>query len=243
MSKIDNLFSTQLNKIADFSFDENVASVFPDMISRSIPGYPLMIENIGRISQRYALPNSVIYDLGCATGTGTLSMAKHVDQSGCHIVGIDNSSAMVQQCQQFLTQYHHQCPVTIECDDIMQYAYQSNTSVILMNFTLQFIAPEHRQAMLQSLYNALLPGGILILSEKITHDSALGDELLINLHHQFKSDNGYSDLEISQKRTALEKVMLTDTYATHECRLRDIGFTDIIKWFSCFNFMSLVAIK
>lgn len=121
--------------------------------------------------------------------------------------------------------------------------YQSNTSVILMNFTLQFIAPEHRQAMLQSLYNALLPGGILILSEKITHDSALGDELLINLHHQFKSDNGYSDLEISQKRTALEKVMLTDTYATHEYRLREIGFTDIIKWFSCFNFMSLVAIK
>ena len=243
MSKIDNLFSTQLNKIADFSFDENVASVFPDMISRSIPGYPLMIENIGRISQQYAQPNSVIYDLGCATGTGTLSMAKHIEQTDCQIVGLDNSEAMVQQCQQYINQYHHQCPVSIECADITQYPYRSNTSIILMNFTLQFIPPEQRQAMLQTLYDALLPGGILILSEKITHPSSTGDELLVNLHHQFKSDNGYSDLEISQKRTALEKVMLTDTYATHESRLTEIGFTDIVKWFSCFNFMSLVAIK
>lgn len=243
MSKIDSLFSTQLDKIADFSFDENVASVFPDMISRSIPGYPLMIENIGRIAQQYAQANSVIYDLGCATGTGTLSMAKHIEQSNCQIVGIDNSEAMVHQCQQYINQYHHQCPVKIEHADITQYPYQSNTSIVLMNFTLQFLAPEERQAMLQSIYDALLPGGVLILSEKIKHTSVIGDELLINLHHQFKSDNGYSDLEISQKRTALENVMLTDTYTTHESRLTGIGFSDVVQWFSCFNFMSLVAIK
>jgi tRNA (cmo5U34)-methyltransferase len=242
MPQIDKLFSTHLNKIADFSFDENVAAVFPDMISRSIPGYPLMIENIGRLAHQYCQPNSTIYDLGCATGTATLSMAKHVAVNDCQIVGLDNSPAMVKQCQQFVSQYHHPCPVKIKCADITTFMYQPS-SVILMNFTLQFLAPQHREAMLQRIYEALLPGGVLILSEKFTHEHELGNELLINLHHQFKSDNGYSDLEISQKRTALENVMLTDSMATHTSRLEAVGFANIIPWFSCFNFMSLVAVK
>ncbi|MDG1120823.1 MAG: carboxy-S-adenosyl-L-methionine synthase CmoA [Glaciecola sp.] len=242
MPQIDKLFSTHLNKIADFSFDENVAAVFPDMIARSIPGYPLMIENIGRLARQYCQADSTIYDLGCATGTATLSMAKHVAANNCQIVGIDNSPAMVKQCQQFVSQYHHPCPIKIECADITNYAYQPS-SVILMNFTLQFLAPHERQAMIQRIYDALLPGGVLILSEKFTHEDVIGNELLVDLHHQFKGDNGYSDLEISQKRTALEKVMLTDTMSTHTSRLDSAGFAHIIPWFSCFNFMSLVAVK
>lgn len=242
MPQIDKLFSTHLNKIADFSFDENVAAVFPDMIARSIPGYPLMIENIGRLARQYCQADSTIYDLGCATGTATLSMAKHVAANNCQIVGIDNSPAMVKQCQQFVSQYHHPCPIKIECADITNYAYQPS-SVILMNFTLQFLAPDERQAMIQRIYDALLPGGVLILSEKFTHEDVIGNELLVDLHHQFKGDNGYSDLEISQKRTALEKVMLTDTMSTHTSRLDSAGFAHIIPWFSCFNFMSLVAVK
>lgn len=242
MPQIDKLFSTHLNKIADFSFDENVAAVFPDMIARSIPGYPLMIENIGRLARQYCQADSTIYDLGCATGTATLSMAKHVAANNCQIVGIDNSPAMVKQCQQFVSQYHHPCPIKIECADITNYAYQPS-SVILMNFTLQFLAPHERQAMIQRIYDALLPGGVLILSEKFTHEDVIGNELLVDLHHQFKGDNGYSDLEISQKRTALEKVMLTDTMSTHASRLDSAGFAHIIPWFSCFNFMSLVAVK
>lgn len=242
MPQIDKLFSTHLNKIADFSFDENVAAVFPDMIARSIPGYPLMIENIGRLARQYCQPDSTIYDLGCATGTATLSMAKHVDVDNCQIVGLDNSPAMVKHCQQFVNQYHHPCPITIECADITHYAYQSS-SVILMNFTLQFLAPDQRQDMINRVYDALLPGGALILSEKFTHEDMIGNELLVDLHHQFKGDNGYSDLEISQKRTALEKVMLTDTMSAHTSRLDSAGFAHIIPWFSCFNFMSLVAVK
>ena len=105
MSKIDSLFSTRLSNIADFSFDANVAEVFPDMIARSIPGYPLMIENIGRIAQRYAQPHTSIYDLGCATGTATLSMAKHIDAHATQIVGLDNSQPMVDKCQQYINQY------------------------------------------------------------------------------------------------------------------------------------------
>jgi tRNA (cmo5U34)-methyltransferase len=89
----------------------------------------------------------------------------------------------------------------------------------------------------------LNPGGILLLSEKIRHPTIAGNELLIDLHHQFKRDNGYSELEVSQKRAALEKVMLTDTFSDHETRLKSAGFDDVVMWFKCYNFTSMVAIK
>ena len=96
--------------------------------------------------------------------------------------------------------------------------------MVVMNFTLQFIPPDDREALLKRIYDGLNPGGMLVLSEKIRHPTLNGNELLIDLHHQFKRDNGYSELEVSQKRAALEKVMLTDTFSEHESRLK----TDLV---------------
>lgn len=241
MRKNDNLFSRPITNISDFSFDQNVAQVFPDMINRSIPGYPLMIDNIGYLAEQYAQDNSVIYDLGCATGIATLSIAKQLTKN-CPIIGIDNSSSMVEKCTQHLGQYNHGAEVTICLDDITL-TELAPASVIVMNFTLQFLAPEQRKDMLARIYQALVPGGILILSEKFKEENNFPNDVLIDLHHQFKKNNGYSDLEISQKRTALENVMKTDSMETHNQRLTTTGFSHITTWFSCFNFMSLIAHK
>jgi len=241
MRNNDNLFSQPITDISDFSFDQNVAQVFPDMINRSIPGYPLMIDNIGYLSEQYAQDNSAIYDLGCATGIATLSIAKQLTKK-CPIIGIDNSASMVEKCTQHLAQYNHGADVTICLDDITLTELVP-ASVIVMNFTLQFLAPEQRKCMLEKIYEALLPGGILILSEKFKEEDTFTNNALIDLHHHFKKNNGYSDLEISQKRTALENVMKTDSMATHYQRLSATGFSHITTWFSCFNFMSLIAYK
>lgn len=241
MRKNDNLFSQPITDISDFSFDHNVAQVFPDMINRSIPGYPLMIDNIGYLTEQYAQSGTTVYDLGCASGIATLSMAKQITKH-CPIIGIDNSPSMVEKCSEHLAQYNHGADVTIELDDITVTQLKP-ASVIVMNFTLQFLAPELRRNMLAKIYKALLPGGILILSEKFKVENNFRNNVLIDLHHQFKKNNGYSDLEISQKRTALENVMKTDTMETHFERLTDIGFSHITTWFSCFNFMSLIAHK
>ena len=241
MRKNDNLFSQPITDISDFSFDQNVAQVFPDMINRSIPGYPLIIDNIGYLSEQYAQEQTTIYDLGCATGIATLSIAKQLTKN-CPIIAIDNSTSMVEKASQYLGQYNHGADVTIHFEDITLSDLQP-ASVIIMNFTLQFLAPEQRTHMLAKIYDALLPGGILILSEKFKAEETLPNNVLIDLHHQFKKNNGYSDLEISQKRTALENVMKTDTMNTHFQRLTASGFTNITTWFSCFNFMSLIAHK
>lgn len=238
----DLIYSQPKNNIENFSFDQTVAEVFPDMIQRSVPGYNTIIDNIGLIAGQFAQNNSALYDLGCSLGAATLSIQKHIEAEQCKIIAVDNSPAMVERCRLHLNAFKSRVSVEVICDDIQNIAIR-NASVVVLNFTLQFISPEQRQAIIETIFNGLLEGGALIISEKIRHPSDSGNALLVDLHHEFKRRNGYSELEISQKRTALENVMLTDTLNIHESRLKKAGFSDVIPWFSCFNFSSIVAIK
>ncbi|MGF1806177.1 carboxy-S-adenosyl-L-methionine synthase CmoA, partial [Aliivibrio sifiae] len=161
----DTIFSTPIDKIGDFTFDERVAEVFPDMIQRSIPGYSNIISAIGMLAERYAKPHSTVYDLGCSLGAATLSMRRHINQEGCQIIGVDNSSAMVERCRLLINAYRSDTPVSIIEADIRDVDIK-DASVVVLNFTLQFLAPIDRRALLEKIYAGLRPGGILILSEK-----------------------------------------------------------------------------
>lgn len=241
MSK-DTLFSAPIEKLGDFTFDESVAEVFPDMIQRSVPGYSNIITAIGMLASRFVTHHSNVYDLGCSRGAGILSIRRNVDKSGVQIIGVDNSEPMVERCRRHLDAYHSDIPVNILCDDIRQIDI-NNASMVVLNFTLQFLPREDRLALLSKIYQGLNPNGILVLSEKFTFENQTMNELLIDLHHTFKRANGYSELEVSQKRTALENVMLTDSIETHKARLTQAGFSQIELWFQCFNFGSMIAIK
>lgn len=238
----DTLFSAPIEKLGDFTFDESVAEVFPDMIQRSVPGYSNIITAIGMLAERFVTPNSNVYDLGCSRGAGILSIRRNVQADGVKIIGIDNSSAMVERCRNHINAYHSDIPVDILLDDIRHTDIQ-NASMVVLNFTLQFLPPEDRIALLKKIHQGLLPNGVLILSEKFDFADSQVNELLIDLHHTFKRANGYSELEVSQKRTALENVMRTDTIHTHKTRLQQAGFSQIELWFQCFNFGSMIAIK
>jgi tRNA (cmo5U34)-methyltransferase len=242
VQKQDNLYANPLKKVADFKFDESVVDVFPDMIQRSVPGYETIVHTIGELAKSSVMPASNVYDLGCSLGAASLSVARATQNVNCKIIGLDTSSAMVERCRRTVQGFNLPNPIDIH-QQSAQDATIENASMVIMNFTLQFIPPEDRKALLKKIYDGLNPGGIFILSEKIKHPTLTGNELLIDLHHQFKRDNGYSELEVSQKRASLEKVMLTDTFAEHERRLLDVGFSDVVMWFKCYNFTSLVAIK
>lgn len=149
---------------------------------------------------------------------------------------------MVERCKTHLNAYHSDIPVEILLDDIRQVEIK-NASMVVLNFTLQFLPREDRLSLLQKIYHGLNLNGILILSEKFTFESEMMNELLIDLHHTFKRANGYSELEVSQKRNALENVMRTDNIETHKKRLKEAGFKQIELWFQCFNFGSVIAIK
>jgi tRNA (cmo5U34)-methyltransferase len=241
-SDTDLIFSNKQSKIKDFAFDAQVVEVFPDMISRSVPGYNTIIDTIGRLSQRFVSDNSQVYDLGCSLGAATIAMRKAITAKNCKIIGIDTSSAMVERCKMHVNAFKGDTPVEIIEGNILDVDIE-NASMVVLNFTLQFIAPEQRQQLLTKIAKGLKPGGLLLLSEKISHSDQICNELLVDLHHDFKRANGYSELEIAQKRTALENVMRIDNLDTHLNRLKLAGFAHNAPWFQCFNFFSLLAIK
>lgn len=239
----DSIYAKPLSKVSGFVFDEAVVDVFPDMIGRSVPGYGTTLSMLGVIAEHSAQPHSNLYDLGCSLGAGILSMNQRLSQPGCRIVGLDNSPAMVKRCQKNMRDAQGgAASIEIVCADILESTIE-NASVVVMNFTLQFIAKEKRKELLKTIFDGLLPGGVLVLSEKICFPSQAQQKLNEELHHQFKMANGYSELEISQKRTALENVLIPETIETHQQRLQAVGFSQSDTWFRCFNFVSLVAVK
>jgi len=242
MTKKDAIYATSLDNIANFSFDETVAAVFPDMIQRSVPGYSTIIAMTGIMAERYATADSFCYDLGCSLGASSLSMAQQIEGRNCRIIGVDNSAAMLARCKSNVRNSGVSTPVQLICDDLNNIEIR-NASVVVLNFTLQFIGIELREALLTGIAAGMHKGGILILSEKILFEDSHLQALNTDLHHSFKRANGYSDLEISQKRTSIENVLLPETLKKHQQRLKNAGFQSIDVWFQCFNFASLVAIK
>lgn len=238
----DLIYSQPQANVDDFTFDNRVAEVFPDMISRSIPGYSTILDGIGQLATEFVQPNSNVYDLGCSLGAASLSVRRYNTADNVHILAIDNSPAMLERCELHLSAFKSDTAYSTHCQDILDTEIQ-NASLVIMNFTLQFITPALRHALLTKIFGGLLPGGALILSEKLRHETQSGDELLVKMHHEFKRRNGYSELEISQKRNALENVMIIDSFEQHCERLNDIGFSDIVMWFKCHNFASFVATK
>ncbi len=240
----DDLFARPHADLSGFEFDSAVADVFPDMIQRSVPGYASAVAMSGFLAQRFATPGTRLYDLGCSLGATSLAMAKALgpEQSHCEVIGVDNSKAMLEKARNLLASNSDHPNISLLCADINDVEL-SNASVVALNYTLQFIELGQREGLLSRLASGMNSGGVLILSEKIAFDDEQLTELFTDLHHDFKRSKGYSDLEISQKRAALENVLVPETLEVHQQRLRSAGFARVELWFQCLNFASLVAFK
>lgn len=235
----------QSQKTTRFTFDAQVAEVFEDMIRRSVPGYASMLSMIELLARRFAKPNSRLYDLGCSLGAASWLMRRVVDPS-CVIHAVDNSAAMLQRMRGVLHQSQHEvsnaCPVEVHMGDVRDYPI-TEASLVVLNLTLQFLPLADRWPLLQRIHDGMLPGGALILSEKIRFDDPDEQTLQTELHHDFKRTNGYSDLEIAEKRDAIEDFLIPETLATHLNRLRELGFQRVSPWLQHFNFVSILAVK
>ncbi|WP_049629684.1 carboxy-S-adenosyl-L-methionine synthase CmoA [Cellvibrio sp. pealriver] len=238
----DTIYANPLADVSRFAFDQRVVDVFPDMIKRSVPGYATIINMIGNLAERYVQANSQCYDLGCSLGAATLAMRHRIQAANCKIIGVDNSAAMIARCAQVIAADSGEIPVEL-MEAQIQDVNIHNASMAVLNFTLQFIAIEERLEMLRRICAGLNPGGVLIISEKVVFDDEPHQQLMTELHHNFKRANGYSDLEIAQKRAAIENYLVPETLDSHRQRLRLAGFHSVDVWFQCFNFASLIAIK
>ncbi len=240
------MFATERLPTA-FAFDDQVASVFEDMINRSVPGYSTIISMIGVLAERYCGAGSTIYDLGASLGGASFAVAQQLPHDDYRIIAIDNSEAMTSRLSAKLAalgELGGKETSRIECrhEDLRDSKIE-DASMVILNFTLQFIEPAAREALMRKIYDGMRPGGLLIISEKIQFPDPALNELFIDLYHRFKETQGYSKLEISQKRAALENVLIPETLAAHRERLNGAGFHSVDTWFQCFNFASMVAFK
>jgi len=233
----DSIYTSHIHSNG-FVFDDKVARVFADMIKRSVPGYGQSLQMVELLAHEYAQDGTRLYDLGCSLGAATMALNRGAAGKACHIIGVDNSPAMVQRCKAMLQDE----TVDIRCQDMLETDIH-NASVVVLNFVLQFVARAERPGLIAKIYQGLKPGGVLILSEKCAFDDAQENRRQTELHEAFKRAQGYSDLEISRKRTALENILIPETLELHHSRLQQAGFSASHTWFQCFNFASMIAIK
>ncbi len=239
----DQVFSEPRRQIVDFAFDETVASVFPDMIRRSVPGYELVVPMTGLLAARALrdCASSRAYDLGCSLGATTLAILKSlealdIEQPDLEIIAVDNSAAMLEQARVAVVDPR----VSFLEADIRALAID-DAAVVTMNWVLQFLPPAARAEVLATIRSGLCEGGVLLLSEKVRSEDPEIEAFNDAAHLDFKRANGYSELEISQKRTALEQVMITDSIDTHRARLEAAGFSRVQVWYQCLNWAAFVA--
>ena len=242
MVKKDSIFKVGNFNDLTFTFNEEVTEVFEDMIDRSVPGYTSSLRLIENLSRKYFIEGTHCYDLGCSLGASSMSLMKAMGKREGKVFAIDNSPAMIAACEQKCADLTKTGKVKFIKQDVNE-AQIDKASVVVINFVLQFLNSKDRDGLLKKVFLGMKQGALLILSEKIHFDNKFRNQTIYNLHHQFKSNNGYSKMEISRKRDALEGVLVTDLETLHLQRLESIGFKKVRKVMTNLNFMTLVAEK
>lgn len=225
--------------VGKWSFDNEVTSVFEDMLERSIPQYRLMRRMVHRFMMEYAKPNEYILDLGCSRGGAFEEVVEELPLS--YFLGVDASGSMIREAKKRYSGYEH---VKIQQFDLRNgFPIQENACVILSVLTLQFIPIEYRQTVIEQAYEALNQGGSLIVVEKVLGNTARLDQLLVKLYYEMKVGNGYTQESIQTKRKSLEGVLVPVTAKWNEELLRQAGFHQIDCFWRCLNFAGWIAIK
>jgi len=241
-NKQDQLYSQPREAIVNFVFDQSVVDVFDDMIGRSVPGYSTLLSMFPVVARYFVQPHTRCYDLGCSLGASTLAMVQGIDKPDVSVLAVDNSPAMLEKCKALIVQHASNVHVEVRESDVCELS-MDNASMVVMNFTLQFIEEPLRQELIKKIFTGMNKEGVFVLSEKIKFTDTIEQDRQTSLHHAFKKANGYSDLEVSQKRSALENVLVAETVEQHIARLKAAGFSEVFVWFQCFNFVSIMAIK
>lgn len=230
----DRIYAEEHSTLQDFAFDKTVTQVFDDMVRRSVPGYDSIVELIGVIAGAHSRTlNRPLFclDLGCSRGRVTQHLLSQLADPATRIEAVDSSEAMIKAAQNEISDER----VKFIRQDILESEIR-NVDFVVMNLVLQFLEPDKRLGMLQKIRRGLREDGMFVLTEKIRADAVFFD-----YHYAFKRAKGYSELEITQKRDALEKVMIIDSLETHQDRLRNAGFKQVKVWFQLLNWVSLIA--
>ena len=242
ISEKDEVFKETISKASDFKFSIKVANVFDDMVTRSVPFYIEMQRMIGELAADHYQDNSNVYDLGCSTGTTMIVMNDTIPEH-IRFVGIDDSGAMLEKCRSKLEEAGFNRPYELEVSDLNGEIEITNASIVVLCLTLQFVRPIYRERLVKKIYDGLLPGGVLIIVEKILAEDSTWNRDFIKYYYNLKRRNHYSEMEIAQKREALENVLIPYKLSENITMLREAGFSNYEIFFKWYNFAGFIAKK
>lgn len=238
----DQVFKEEITKVSDFKFGTTVVNVFDDMVSRSVPYYNEMQRMLAEIAADHVKEGTFVYDLGCSTGTTLIGLDQLIP-SDIRFIGIDESQEMLDKCDLKLKEAGFVRPYDLVAGDLHQQLPISNGSVVILCLTLQFVRPLYRERLLKNIYDGLNPGGVLLLVEKVLAESSVFNRDFIKYYYNYKRRNHYSELEISQKREALENVLIPYKLSENMLLLKEAGFADCEIFFKWYNFSGMIAYK
>jgi tRNA (cmo5U34)-methyltransferase len=238
----DKVFDDKNNPMGDFRFNAKVASVFDDMVSRSVPFYEEMQRMTCELANDFAKSDTNLYDIGCSTATTMLALDEFIDPS-VKFIGIDNSPDMLAKAEQKVKSNGTARKIEFVTADLHQGLELNNASVITMLLTLQFVRPLYRERIMKTIYEGLNENGALIIIEKLTSEDTVFNRLFIEHYYDFKRGNGYSETEISQKREALENVLIPYRVEENIELLKWAGFRRTELFFRWYNFCGIIAVK
>ena len=238
----DKVFDNPDMAVADFRFDETVAAAFDDMVSRSVPYYDEMQRMVVEMAADFAEPGSRLYDLGCSTAT-TLALLDRKTHPDVHFVGIDNSPEMLEKARLKLDKLAPNRSVDLLCQDMHENLHVEDASVVMMLLTLQFVRPLYRERIIRRIAEGMRPNGALILIEKLVVSDSRLNRMYIEHYYDYKRTRGYSEVEITKKREALENVLVPYRYEENRELLLNNGFSTVEEFFRWYNFSAFIAIR
>ncbi|PIQ21182.1 MAG: carboxy-S-adenosyl-L-methionine synthase CmoA [Cytophagales bacterium CG18_big_fil_WC_8_21_14_2_50_42_9] len=238
----DEVFKGEINKASDFKFSKKVAQVFDDMVNRSVPFYGEIQRMTAELAADFVQPGTNVYDLGCSTGTTMIGMDTLISPD-IHFVGIDDAQEMLDKCDKKLQAAGFTRSYSLEVADLNTGVNIQNASVVVLCLTLQFIRPIAREKLVKSIIDGMVPGGVLILVEKILAEDSVFNREFIKYYYNMKRRHNYTELEISQKREALENVLVPYKLSENIMLLREAGFGHCETFFKWYNFSGVIAVK
>lgn len=241
----DDLFHSPVQRGSDFAFDERVASVFDDMLARSIPLYAEQQNMIRDIACRFWIDGSRVVDLGCSLGTTLINIAGTLP-SGTHLAGYDNSEAMLGRAANNVEDAGLSDRIALQLADLnkdLDAIEIDNASVVTLCWTLQFVRPLKRDRLINKIYKSLVDGGVLIITDKVLTNDSNMNRFFIDFYYDYKRRNGYSDQEIMRKREALENVLVPYRVDENFELFKRNGFDIVETFFQWHNFAGFLCVK
>lgn len=240
----DRIFAEPKKRIDDFNFGKETAAVFDDMLNRSVPQYGEIQRMVSELAVDFSAPGGRIYDLGCSTCNSFLQIAAYMPtELDVTFVGLDSSQEMLDKARTKLVASGFPWKFELEYADLNQGAQIHDASVVILNLTLQFIRPMYRDLLVQNIYDGMHKEGAIILVEKVLGENSTFNRLFIKHYYEMKRRNGYSEMEISQKREALENVLVPYHHRENIELLQRCGFKQIDTFFKWYNFCGMIAVK